>query len=337
MLTPYLKNPFVMSYIFNHLSGKEIAWNKESEIVELKATDKTVRVACEDLICRSRDFVDFNLKFPRMIGSTKIVDDLEYLYCGHFKNLTENTKDQNSKIKTWLNNQNLEDPILESMNFVSLVTGYPDLLNSTEKFSDLTKNLKENIITRWDKWAKVKADSFVTDLLYEESLNVDLVSRVNHLDTIKGEFKLQFDFSLGEMDRELQFVDKINSVFNLKFPKSYLRWVRDEYIKKNNISDYKGLEILEGKLVAYIQTQLDKKKDLFLINLWTDKMGKIMAKELISQITEYKGSYFKDFSHKEIKVPVEFKYGLFALKYLNQQFKAKYRNSTSKALTLVKR
>lgn len=98
----------------------------------------------------------------------------------------------------------------------------------------------------------------------------------------------------------------------------------------NNKSNYKGIKHLEEKVSSYVNIQLATKSDLFLIPLWNDKMGKIITKELITQITNYRGSYFNDFSHQKVKVPVKLRFGLLALKHLNEKFKTKYR---SKSLT----
>jgi hypothetical protein len=223
-----------------------------------------------------------------MIGSTELKTDFSNLYCNHFKKVNYETKDQNPKIKKWIDTLSDEESLLEGMNFTALITGIPDLLISAEKFSDLRVVLKENITSRWDKWAQNKSEQFVTDLLYEESLNIDLVSMKDSPEIYKGNFQVIFDFTLGEIDRELLVVDKISSMFNLNFPKSYLRWIRDDYIKKNNISDYEGIKVLKQKLASNINLQLSAKKKLFLIPLWNEKMGPIITDELIDQLIDYK-------------------------------------------------
>jgi len=336
MLSPYLKNPYIMSFIFNQLLERSILWNNKEKTIEYTKNKDTVKVACEGLVCRKSSNTAFLQKFPRMIGSTELKTDFSHLYCNHFKKVIYETKDQNPKIKKWIDTLSDEESLLEGMNFTALITGIPDLLTSAEKFSDLRVALKENITSRWDKWAQNKSEQFVTDLLYEESLNIDLVSMKDSPEIFKGNFQVIFDFTLGEMDRELLVVDKISSMFNLNFPKSYLRWIRDDYIKKNNISDYEGIKVLKQKLASNINLQLSAKKKLFLIPLWNEKMGPIITDELIDQLIDYKGNYFADFSHKKMNIPVKFRFGLFALKYLNEKFKTNYRNSDSLSLTLKK-
>lgn len=336
MLAPYLNNPYVMSFVFNQLLSREISWNNKNKTIEYSKVDDSVKMSCEDLICRRSENVEFLQTFPRMIGSTNLEVDFKNLYCEHFEKSTYQVKDQNEKVKKWINQSSDEESLMEAMNFTALISGFPDLLLSSTNFSDLKMALKENIQGRWNKWAKEKSNQFVTDLMYEESLNIDLYTMVNSVEVLKGNFQVIFDFSLGEMDKELSIVDKISSNFNLSFPKSYLRWIRNEYIKRSNKSDYAGIERLKGKLVANINLQLEAKEKLFLIPLWNKKMGGIITNELVDQLVNYKGSYFTDFSHKSIKVPVKFRFGLFALKYLNEKFKANYRNSNTLSLTLKK-
>ena len=83
------------------------------------------------------------------------------------------------------------------------------------------------------------------------------------------------------MDRELLVVDKISSMFNLNFPKSYLRWIRDDYIKKNNISDYVGIKVLKQKLASNINLQLSAKKKLFLIQRFSHILGLLNQNKLL--------------------------------------------------------
>lgn len=328
MLVPYLNNPFIMSYIFDHLQGKEITWDKEGKYLTYKKRKNSIKVVCEDLICRRTDDVKFSQKFPQMIGSTDLSVDFNNLYCKHFKEVDFVTKGQNPKIKEWIKKQSLEEPTIEAMNFLSLITGVPDLLVSSKKYNEVLAALRGNIDIRWRRWAEQKNNQFVVDLLYEESLNIDLVPMAKSDEIRKGEFQMLFDFTLGEVDRVLQVVDKVSAKFHLEFPKSYLKWIRNDYIKAGNKSDYKKQEFVLNKLKTYINIQLATKSDLFLIPLWNNKMGDIITNELIDQLMAYKGLKFLDFSHSKVKVPVKFRFGIFALKYFNEKFKAKYRTKT---------
>ncbi len=326
LLTPYLNNSFVMSYVFNQLIGRKIVYNPIDTKIEYGDDPESIRVSCNNLICRKSNDVKFKELFPRVVGSTKLSDDLKTLYCGHFKDLSYKTRSQNPKILSWMKEGTIDTPYLESMNFLSLLTHKSDLLVASDKFTDLERLMKSNIKDRWNQWAKSKVDNLVTDILYEESLNVKLISQLKTPATLKGEFNLVFDFTMGEMDKVLNDVDKVTSVFHLKFPKNYLRWVRKEFIKRSNLSDYEGLKKLDKNIVEYVTTQIKQKEKYFLIPIWTDKISNIIAKELQDQLVEYRGTKLNEFTNKLVSVPVKFRFGLFALKYLNDKFKAKYRN-----------
>ncbi len=326
LLTPYLQNPFVMIIVYNNLLDRKISYNSERTLLEYAKAQKSVQVSCDNLICRRSNSATFKQKFPRIVGTTELMTDLTVLYCGHFSKLDYDTKNQGKVISSWIKETTIDSPHLESMNFLSLLTKRSDILIGLDSYKDVNKVLKSSIDSRWNKWASEKTSNLVTDLLFEESLNVDLKTLVNTPSNYKGDLKLIFDFTLGEMDRVLEDDDKVTSKFHLDIPENYLRWMRKEYIAKNNLSDYEGLKELEKKVETYIESLLDKKKKFFLIPLWNDRMASIMARELQTQLVEYKGSKFRNLTNKAVSIPVEFRYGLFALKYLNEKFKAKYRS-----------
>jgi hypothetical protein len=330
LLASYLKNPILMSYVFNHLLRRELFYDKKETKVFLKESKKTAQVACEDLMCRRRNYAGFNKLFPRMVGSTSLEDDLKVLYCQHFQELSLNGFGVKGKLKKWINKKEISETIIEPMNTVSFITGIPDIFVGAEKFNEIQQAYNDTIEYRWNEWAKEKSNQLITELLYEESLFVDLDKKENYLNAKKGTFKLTFDFTLGELDRTLNSIDKIASYFNLVFPKSYLKWVRTSYIQANNRSDAESMEQIQKNFETYINVQLTKKRDYFTSKLWNENFKSIIAKNLIDQLTNYKGQFFNDFSKGKLKIPIEFRFGLFALRYLREKYL-----STNKAKVLT--
>lgn len=325
MLAPYLANPIIMGLVNTMLDQKKVFFDETKKEITITKAKDPVLVSCRDFICRKTDVVTFKNTFPRMIGSTQVRTDLDSLYCLHFRDQSYKANHPIKTINKWIKEQRLEDPHLETQQFISLMSSIPDLLISSEKYSDVIDSLKLAVEQRFDNWAKEKTDNFVTDLLYEEALQIDLVPLSKTSDIKKGEFKLLFDYSLGELDRVISEVDKIHSTFDLRLPKSYLRWIRDSIIIANNRGRYTEVANLYTQFEAYISTQLEKSKDLFLIPMWNDKMSSIIAKELVAQITAYRGKKLEEFSNEKVRIPIKFRYGLFALKYLRDKFKEKYR------------
>lgn len=325
MLSPYLSSPFVMGFVNSHLNKQKIYFNEKTKAITVERADKSVLVACEDYICRRRSEIEFDNIFPRMLGSTDLSTDLKSLYCAHFRDQSYPAKHPIETIRKWIKAQRIEDPHLEVQQFISLISGIPDILISSQKYSDVIDVFEKAIIQRFQKWAVDKTNNFVTDLLYEESLQIDLVPRSKSQKVKKGEFHMKFDFTLGELDRVVSKIDKINSSFDIELPKNYLRWIRDSIVIANNRGRYTEVTSLYDQLEVYIKSQLELKKDLFLIPMWTDKMSQIMAKELVSQLTTYQGKNLDEFTNEKVRIPIKFRYGLFALKYIREKFKEKYR------------
>lgn len=318
LLAPYVANPYIMSFVYDHLKQKKIRPKKK----------EAVRVACDDLLCRRHEKRKFQKLFPRMIGSTDLYADLENLYCGHFRHQTYVTKGNVQQVNEWVKDQSLEDPYLETFQFIALYTGVPDLLIATDKYQQIGQEVLKAINNDWDQWAKSKSDQFVSDLLYEGPLQIDLMSKAVSDQVRQGDFNFELKYTLGELDRVLNLTDKIQATMYLEFPRSYLRWLRSAYLKANNLSRYAKKEALEQKASLYFASQLEQKSQIFLIPMWSENLPKMLAKELIAQLSNYNGSRLDELGHDLVKIPVKLRYGLFALKYLRKRFKEKYRSSS---------
>tara|TARA_Y100000780_G_scaffold155505_1_gene140183 strand:- start:216780 stop:218396 length:1617 start_codon:yes stop_codon:yes gene_type:complete len=322
LLPPFLQNPIVMAQIINHMTGKDLRYKEDIEETVLKDVPDTAKVACENLVCRKRSDSAFTRLFPRMVGSTDLRDDLELLYCNHFRETSIKTLGASKTVKRWIKAQSLEESKIQGMYLVSLLSGYSDPIYSAKDYGDIKKMYSKTFENRWDVWSNEKTEQLVLDLLYEESLYVDLAPE-NEILSARGDFDLVFDFNLGELDREVKVVDKISASFNLKFPKSYFRWIRGAYIQAINKSRYKEQGNLEKRFAEYIDLQLQSKKKYFKAKLWNKALSIIMANELLKRLSSYNGKKFKDLGHEELVVPVKFRFGLFALKYLRDKYKLK--------------
>lgn len=325
MLPPYLQNPFVMSLVFNHMTKRQLSWDADRTMAVLVPSADAVQVACEDLICRRREPPAFERMYPRMLGSVSLQDDLEVLYCNHFRDTSVKGADAPEVVKEWINAQGLEEAKISAMGFFALATGMPDYFFAVDTYDELAQMFSKTVEHRWDDWAKKQTDTLVLDLLYEESLFVDLAP-VDASAKARGELGMTFDFTLGELDRELEVVDKISSTFKLVFPRSYLSWIRRSHIQASNRSQYAKMEELERKLATYVGLQLEQKAGYFDIPLWNSSFPRILARELTERLSSYQGSALDGFSQEEMVVPVKFRFGLFALKYLRDKYKAKYHN-----------
>ena len=60
-----------------------------------------------------------------------------------------------------------------------------------------------------------------------------------------------------------------------------------------------------------------------LLAPWNEGLERLVALELLEQLRFYRGNYFADFEASDVFIPVEFRYGLFALKYMDYRAKTK--------------
>lgn len=324
LLSPYLNNPFIMSFIANQIQQKTIdIIPLTKELVLREAKDKTVRVACENLICRRRNDIEFKKFFPRMIGSTKLGEDLKFLYCEHFERARPKYSLLRSKQKEWINSQSFEEPKLEAMNFLSLITKIPDLMISSSSYKDISKGLKINIKNRWDLWSQSKISKFDSDLFYEEPLEIKLRSQAKSSAAELGRFSIIFDITLGELDKMVTDHDKVDLDFNLNFSNKYLGNLRRKLIDFHNLNKADKEAHEREKLEKNISYQLSKFAHRVNLPLSNKEFSRTIAHEIIEQINFYSGSKLKKLEYSELDIPVKLNIGVFALRYIHQKKIAK--------------
>jgi hypothetical protein len=302
MLAPYLKSPFIQGMLISKMSRND---------------DEGFKVVCRDLVCRKAIELEFTRFFPTTMGSTGIVSDLEKQYCSHFRLLDYEPKRTIENVAEWIKKSELEAPLFETGFFISLMTGVPDFMFAVNKYSDLPLLLKGPVDERWNLWAKNSVNSFSHDLYYEESLRVRAEPRRNVAQIKYEGFKINFDVTLGEIDRLLKDKDKISLSFDLNLPKNYLRNMRSEWIsmQKHLASEEEKTAFLE-KNARYIGVYLAPKEKLFQQKMWNDQFPRLVSHELLEQVLRYEGDAFESYKDEMINVPVTFSYGVFALNYL---------------------
>lgn len=321
MLPPYLKSPFVMDRLIKSMTGNKVTWDQKDKKAFITEGHPHVRVGCQDLVCRrSRNEAEFNDRFPSMIGTTSLQSDLKRMYCHHFKFADYQSQNQISPIKEWIKETELEDPIYEVAVFNSILSGVPDFMFSHGVYNELPLVLKASIDQRWKKWANTSLNNFSNDLLYEESLQFKIRSVKNSSLIRKDGFKLGVDVTLGEMDRILDVTDKISFRFNLRLSKSYLRYLKQKQVDFRREIDSEGLKLFEEQVAEYFKVQVDLKSKKLINTMWSPELSKLLAYELMDQVTLYNGPMFDDLKDEMMTIPVDFYLGTFALNYL--RFKA---------------
>lgn len=331
LMTPYLRNPFLMSFVFSNMQQKKINIDIKTETVFFDKADTGIQVACENLICRRTTPEKFKIMFPTINGSSKLEDDLKLLYCNYFERARSDKENLSAQQKNWIEGQNANSKIIETMNLVSQITGVSDLLIGVDKYSDIVDLFKANIKERWDEWAVNKSSKFNSEQLYEESLELTLVSKTSTVAAELGEFAVDFNVELGEIDKLLGGHDKINTSFHLEFPVSYIENLKQKVTFNYNTSRFQIIDNLRSTFALKINHQLEQKKKYFKVPLWNERMGELLANELINQFLNQKEKPAQRISQKFKRIPVNFHFGVFALQYIRDKYK--FRIQDQKLLT----
>lgn len=316
MLTPYLNNRFIMAFVFKNMLGfQDQLSEKEQKVVLASEPESTVQVVCTDLICRKESLVSFKEKFPVSVGSTGISTDLSKLYCHHFR-FQDDPQTNVPEVKAWIKSRELEEPIFETSQFISLMTGVPDFFFGVETYQDIPLLLRSSVDERWNHWAREVLSSFSKDMLYEEALKIKVEPRTDRVALATKGFMIDLSVTMGEMDRLMKDQDKLDLTFDLKLSKNYLRSLKTKWHTLAQEVDIEGQNKFKEEVGRYLNIQLRDKSKYFTQQMWNEDFSHLVAEELINQTMIYQGPLFNSFEEEVLKVPVKFSYGLFALSYL---------------------
>jgi hypothetical protein len=300
MLPPYLNNPFLMAFVFKHLTGDETK----------------VQVGCQDLICRKVPPQEFQRLFPRSIGSTGLGQDLVKMYCHHFRLQDLYPSRTLPQVATWMKQFELEDAVYETSFLISFLTGVPDPTFGVTSFNDLALVHKSSIDERWERWSKQVLNIFSHDLLFEESIKVRLDHRRDEGEIARRGYAVDLYVGLGELDRAMDQIDKIDLEFKLKLSKNLLRQVLVDLRVSASEADPDLSKQVMQKFADHLAHQLQHKEKKFKQPLWTPDFPLLLAEELVAQARTYQPAKFKSYRDEMLEIPIRFSFGAFALAYV---------------------
>jgi hypothetical protein len=323
LMVPILKNPMLMSFFARQMSNRSIGWKELGNTIYLKEDKNTVQVWCENLVCRKITSADFNNKFHFSIGGTNVYDDIERLYCEDFRNSDYKPKESDPRLAKIMKSISFDEEHFIASQFIALITGVPDFLLGVENFKEGDGAFRSSMDYAWDKWARVASSAFDGDLLFEEPLLLELIDRKFYLDNNSSQLKISFDVNLGEFDRINQRAGKVKTGFKINVPKSFLQFYHRSIKEVYYQIDPSEKKRLINRFKLQIANDVKAAREKFIIPPWKGDLEGIIANEITSQIMEKPEKYidFNGAGNKEINV--EINYGLFAMKYINYQFKAK--------------
>jgi len=333
LLVPLVKTSVVNSFVSRQMDGKKLKWNPFDNNFKFVKGD-TVRVRCENLICRKHLDKKKKFKMPKSVGHESYYDDYNRLFCEDFSQEIYETKNQVPKLSKIIKQRTFDEDNFLVSQFVSLITGIPDFLLRAKKYDQGKEFLRASVDNSWDSWALKQSQNYQRDLYYEEPLTIELVSDELFFKPRKANFKVIFDVNVGEFDRSNQIAGKLKTFYNLKVSKSFLRWIGREWKELDPRRKKYKKDILD-KFHAQITDQVqDLVKKLPFPDLEAN-FEKIIIKQLLSQLERADGRFYRDLARDLVSVPIEFNFAPFALKYLRFQYKVRKNEERAKDLQFI--
>ncbi|MCO4794761.1 MAG: hypothetical protein KC493_13665 [Bacteriovoracaceae bacterium] len=320
LMVPLLRNPQVMAFIIRQMSGLKLTWSRIDQGFRYEKDDSTVRVHCRNLICRRYNPTRFKTEMPRAVGSKGFQDDFQRIYCENMRDIDFVMKGQVKKVLKNIKNLTFDDQNLQVAQMISLITGVPDLLVRSEKYTDARVLLRSSVDRIWNTWAEKQSGKFGKDLLFEESLTLELVNKDLFFNRYQKNFKVIFDVNLGEYDRVNQMIGKISTSFNVKVSKGFLNWTRKQL--HSDEDDYLELRAKAKKRFKSLVTDfVEEARFKFSIPPWKGDIEELIVREVFSQILRIRGTLYEVDDRGMVNIPIVFNYGPFALKYIRYQHK----------------
>lgn len=317
LLPPLLKSPAVMSWLYRHLEGQDLSWSAKEKKFALSELAATNQVICEDYLCRRVPQAQFRQRFPLTVGSSGLKQDLQRLWCHHFrfKDLSA-AEGQHPLVREWIKKFDPEHEHQLAAQMVALVTGVADLLVTTKSYADLAEDLRSGIDERWNRWAKDSLAQFSKDMLYEESLEIKIKPRRNPAQIRDELFAVDMAVTMGELDRIIEVDDKLTLQLDLKLSRNMLRWMRVQWSVLNELADPAKRDAFIDEVAQRLKPQIDAKKKYFPNPLIGEGLEQLLAQELMEQVLLYQGKLFDTYEDEMLTVPVRLRYGMFALSYM---------------------
>jgi hypothetical protein len=318
-LTPLVRNPFIMAYINREMAGMGLAYDSDFDRYELRKQSGRVRVNCAAQICRRASDLNFEEKLPRSIGSLGLIDDFNRLYCGVFRQQSYQKSDEDNRISAQLSEREMDEEKLVQSQLVSLLTGVPDTLINLAKFDDGKKVFQASVEDHWDLWSKQAIKNLMNKLSYEESLTLTPVPRYLTVNPFEAKFRVVMEVTLGELDRINYVVDKISVDQKIVISKSFLKYMRKKWVSRDHRIIATRTEVID-RFSTQLLPEINRIKKKFIVAPWNEGLERVVAMELLEQLAQYEGTFFNEDSNDSVVIPLEFRYGQFALRYLKYRF-----------------
>jgi hypothetical protein len=92
--------------------------------------------------------------------------------------------------------------------------------------------------------------------------------------------------------------------------------MRNEWLGINNMRIQEKRDKILNNFSLTISNQVQKARAKFKVPPWSGSLERLIAREILSQLSEYQGNFFTDAKAELIDVPVELNYSPMVLKYI---------------------
>jgi len=320
LLVPLLRNPQVMAFVIRQMAGLKLNWNKIDQGFAYSEDKNSVRVHCKNLICRRLTPEKFRSEVPRSVGSKGFQDDFQRIYCENLRDIDYVIKNQVPKINRVIKNLTFDDQNLMVSQMIALLTGVPDFIVRSEKYTDAQDWMRASVDRIWDQWADKQSQKFGKDLLFEESLTLELVDTPLYFNRYRKNFAVVFDVNLGEFDRINQMVGKVSTKFDIKISKGFLNWMRKQLLsEEDNFVEIKAKA--KDRFKKIVADFVEEARFKYTIPPWKGDLEELIVREVSAQLLRIRGNLYNVDDRGMVNIPVVFNYGPFALKYIRYQHK----------------
>lgn len=320
LMVPLARDPVIMSHVFRSMAKLDLRVNQARNEISRVQAQNTPRIACKNLICRRvRSDKEFVETFPKSIGSSGLLTDLQRLYCQDLRDVDYVRNNPVPQIKAILDKRTLDEEALLKAGLITLWTGIPDLMLYAENFVDVQKVVDYSFKREVGRWADEQIAFGLADLTYEEPISYEVETRELFWNPNMQTPKVEIDVNLGEFDRMNQSIGKLTLDVPLDLSESFLSWLQFEW--KGSVQlGAAAREQLVKRLAIEIENELKEAGQAFKLDLWPPQIAQLAADEIITQLGIMDINPFKRSSLKKIEIPMRLNFGIFALKALRDRF-----------------
>lgn len=323
LLVPILRNPAVASAVIRELTGQGLTWLDEKSRPGIENQVETTRITCKNLICRKSSLKEFEKYLPRALGSTSIENDFKNLFCSEFRDADYQLKYQVPKIAKKIKSRTFDEENFINSQLIALMTGIPDLLIMTPKFSEMKSLARTSLDQTWEFWAEGQNDNFKKALAYEEALSIELVPTRLIFQKFRPDFSVELDVNQGEFDRVNNILGKIRTKMELKFSKKFLKWARSQWKTIDARKEKQKADRVILPFKKMMEDQMDQLLSSYPVVPLRKEIDNLIISELLGQLAAYDGEFFEGEVEGFVDIPIYINYGLFALRHLRDRYQIK--------------